>query len=277
MILEKKLELVFYSGSTLLESPCWDAKNNVLYCVSIEHNLIYRFNPKTNELRTYKTDGAVSCVAVTSVGMVFEAEKSGVYRLNPDTGEREFVAHCAYGEDFRYNDGKFDPVGRLLIGTKGDSRDYEGEASLYALRNGKLAPIISGATISNGLAWSPDGGTMYYIDTPTGKVGRYKYDLETGDAKFEKYVIEIIGGGLPDGMCERNGCLWIAEWGGGKVCKWDPKTGEKIREIALPVKNVTSCCLGGKDLDWLYITTAKSEKDDVPYAGGLLRINLGGL
>ena len=111
---------------------------------------------------------------------------------------------------------------------------------------------------------------MYFIDTPTKKVAQYTYDLETGDISFDKHIVEIDGNGWPDGMCvDIDGNIWVAEWEGGRVRKWDINTGQAINEIELPCPRVTSCCLGGKNLDELFITTAKSKNNLL--GGGLFK------
>lgn len=272
---ESELELVFYTGATLLEGPCWDAERQLLYCVSIEQQMIYAFNPENGAMTTYETDGPVGCAVIEKDGMLLEAEKDGIFRINPQTGEKTFVLQANPDKRMRYNDGKLDPRGRLLVGTIGLEQDYEGEAALYSCEDGTARPIVTGTTVSNGLGWSLDGSKMYFIDTPTGKVGQYHYDLDTGDATFEKYVVEIPDEGFPDGMCvDTDGMIWVAQYAGQKVCKWEPETGEKLREITLPVKNVTSCCIGGENLDYLYITTAQDEETEEALAGGLFRIKI---
>ena len=116
-------------------------------------------------------------------------------------------------------------------------------------------------------------GRRYLLCHSAGFV--YAYDPETGEAIFEKYVIEITDGSNPDGMCvDMEGMIWVAQYGGEKVCRWDPESGGKLEEIRMPVKNVTSCCLGGKNLEYLYITTAKDGETQEALAGGLFRVKL---
>ncbi|MFZ2683150.1 MAG: SMP-30/gluconolactonase/LRE family protein, partial [Trichococcus flocculiformis] len=148
--------------------------------------------------------------------------------------------------------------------------------ALYAIeKDGTVRTVLDGLTLANGMGWSPDGKTLYFIDTPTKKVGSYAYDPETGEAIFEKYVIEITDGSNPDGMCvDMEGMIWVAQYGGEKVCRWDPESGGKLEEIRMPVKNVTSCCLGGENLEYLYITTAKDGETQEALAGGLFRVKL---
>ena len=272
----RKPELVFYAGSTLLEGPHWDAQNNLIYCVSIEDNMIYAIDPESGEVGTYLTEGPVGCAVLDQKGMILEAEKSGIFRIDPRTKEKQLVAKAHDDDRIRYNDGKLDPKGRLLVGTMGYDKTYEGESALYAIeKDGTVRTVLDGLTLANGMGWSPDGKTLYFIDTPTKKVGSYAYDPETGEAIFEKYVIEITDGSNPDGMCvDMEGMIWVAQYGGEKVCRWDPESGGKLEEIRMPVKNVTSCCLGGENLEYLYITTAKDGETQEALAGGLFRVKL---
>ena len=266
-------ELVFYSGSTLLEGPCWDAQESVIYCVSIEQCLIYRINPETGEVQSFRTDSSVGCVVIEASGMLLSAEKGGIYRINPKTGERVFLVQLEVNPRMRYNDGRLDPCGRFLVGTKGDEEDQPGRGRLFSYDGKNARTLVAGTTISNGIGFSQAGDFLYFIDTPTKKVGRYKYTLETGEAVFDRYVVEVQGTGWPDGMCvDVDDMIWVAEWGGGRVCKWNSETGEKLREITLPCSNTSSCCLGGDDLRYLYVTTAKVAGVDESLAGGLFRI-----
>lgn len=273
---ERKVELVFYTGSSLLEGPHWDKKNQLLYMVSIEDELIYAFNTETEGVTTYPTEGPVGAAVIGLDGMIWSAEQAGIFRTNPQTKEKQFLVQANEDERMRYNDGKLDPKGRFLIGTMGLEDTYEGEAALYAVeQDGTVRTVVDDLTLSNGLAWTEDGKTMYLIDTPTGKVGQYAYDVEKGTATFEKDVVEITDGGGPDGMCiDAAGNIWVAQYGGQKVSKWNPATGEKLDEVVIPVKNATSCCIGGKDMDYLYITTAQDGEVEEETAGGLFRVKL---
>ena len=268
-------ELVFYGGSSLLEGPCWDALEKVIYCVSIEQCLIYRINPETSEVQSYRTNGAVGCVVVEQSGILLSAEKGGIYRINPKTGERSFLTQLEDSPAMRYNDGKLDPCGRFLVGTKGYKEDLPGQGRLFSYDGEQAQTLVSGTTISNGMGFSKAGDMLYFIDTPSRKVGRYHYNLKTGEAIFDRYVVEVKWGAWPDGMCvDSDDMIWVAEWGGGRVCQWNPGTGEKLREIRLPVSNVSSCCLGGDDVVYLYVTTAKAEELEEPLAGGLFRVRI---
>lgn len=270
-----KPELVFYAGASLLEGPCWDKENQVLYCVSIEQSLIYCINPSSGEVSSYLTAGPVGCAVCKGNNVLWSAEKEGVFEIDVKSGNRTFLVQPESDSAIRYNDGKLDSKGRFLFGTMGYNQEKRGMGRVYSYDGENYKVIIEGTTISNGIAFSIDSSYLYFIDTPSKKVARYHYNVETGDAKFDKNIIEFTEAGYPDGMCtDLDGMLWIAEWGGGKVCKWDPETGEKLEEIKMPCKNVTSCCLGGEDLEFLFVTTAQSEKSEDELAGGLFKIQI---
>jgi len=267
-------ELIFYLKSTLLEGPHWDSKEQVLYCVSIEQNIIYKINPNTGEIKSFNTNGNVGCAVSTKDNKLISAEKMGVYETDLHSGDKKLIDHFEPNKSMRYNDGKLDPIGRFIVGTKSENEFEFGKAKLFSYYNGKYKVILDNLTLSNGIGFSNNGDKMYFIDTPTKKVAQYKYDLNTGNVLFEKYIIEIDGIGLPDGMCvDLDGNIWVAEWGGGRVRKWDINNGNVLDEILLPCSLVTSCCLGGNDLKDLFITTAKNDKNDI-FGGALFRKKL---
>lgn len=150
----------------------------------------------------------------------------------------------------------------------------EGIGSVYSYHKYQVKTIIENITISNRLAFSHDNKWLYFIDTPTKKVAKYAYNLNSGDVEFIEFVIEFKGKSSSDGMCiDKDGMLWIAEWGGSCISKWNPLTGKKLDAIKLPCTNVTSCCFDNNDN--LYISTAKDENsmDDI-YGGGLYNVEL---
>ena len=128
----------------------------------------------------------------------------------------------------RFNDGKCDPAGRFLAGTMDDA-EKEASGSLYSYSpDGTLKTLLTGLRISNGLTWSPDHQTFYHIDTPTRQVTAFDYDLATGNLANPRPVISIPPElGWPDGMTsDAEGMLWVAMWGGAKLTRWNPATGQ---------------------------------------------------
>ena len=186
----------------------------------------------------------------------------------------------------RFNDGKCDCSGRFWAGTMSKKLDSgygdSGPAgSVYCLEPDlRISRKIENVTISNGLGWSPDNGTLYYIDSPTKTVAAYDFDRRNGGISRKRVVVELPDGfvGMPDGMCvDAEGMLWIALWGGAGVTRWDPATGGLLQKLAVPALNVTSCVFGGTKLDELFITTARLGTDTqaYPLAGGLFRVKPG--
>ena len=117
---------------------------------------------------------------------------------------------------------------------------------------------------------------MYYSDTPTMEIKEYDYNNKTGEIRFNRVAVKIPRGiGAPDGMTiDSEGKLWVAQWGGYCIARWDPLTGKLLAKINVPSSNVTSCAFGGPNLDILYITTAatgvrSSDLEKYPQSGNL--------
>lgn len=265
--------LVFHSDSELLEGPVFDQSNDLLYFVSILDCLVYCYDTKTKEIHGVKLDSPVSCVYLLDRKKILAASKNGFFKIDFNELKKEFIFQIDIGNLVRYNDGIQDPLGRLIIGTMGYPDVIENIGKVYSYYNRQEKVIIDKTTISNGLAFSRDNRFLYFIDTPTKKVAKYIYDLKSGDVRLDSYVIEFKDKGSPDGMCiDNDGMLWIAEWGGGCVSKWNPFDGKKLEEIKLPCINVTSCCFD--NYSNLYVTTAKSDSKNDIYGGGLFYIEL---
>ena len=263
--------LVFYSGSELLEGPVFDHENNLLYFVSILDFLVYCYNPATKEILSVKLDSPVGCIFLSGNRTVLAASKNGFFEIDFNTLQKQLVFQMNIDSSVRYNDGIKDSVGRNIVGTMGYPEVKEKIGQVLSYHQGQYKTIIENTTISNGLAFSLDDSFLYFIDTPTKKVAKYLYNLGSGEVVFDSYVIEFKGKGSPDGMCiDDEGMLWIAEWGGGCVSKWNPQNGRKLGEQKLPCSNVTSCCFD--NFSNLYVTTAKSESSNDTYGGGLFYI-----
>ena len=274
-----KAKLVFYAGATLMEGPRWSDELNALLCVSIEQERIFLIDEDNQKVKTFKTHGQVGFAVFKGKDKLIYAAYEGVYELDIATGKDSFIFQANTDKTLRYNDGDYDPIGRILLGTTGYKRFAQGVNCLYSANadGSGIKKIIENTSISNGIAFSSDGRYLYFIDTPTKKVGRYIYDINTGSCKFDKYVVEIVGDGVPDGMCiDAEGNIYVAEWGGYCVCKWNPNTGECLKKYSVPVQNVSSCTIGGKDHQTLYITTAFHDDgtESEVTAGGLFKVEL---
>ncbi|WP_242223811.1 SMP-30/gluconolactonase/LRE family protein [Bacillus cereus group sp. BfR-BA-01380] len=269
-----ELELVIDAKATLGEGPCWDSKKQLLYWVDILEKKVHIYNPITNEGKAIFLGQMVGSVVPSESGEMILTLENGFYFLNPDTEELRAICDPeSHLQENRFNDGKCDPAGRFWAGTT-DAVGIDGKGALYCLDTDlTVKKKVEHVSTSNGLAWSPNHKYMYFIDTPTRKVVRFDYDICTGYIENPQDVVVIQKEeGLPDGMTiDEEGMLWIAHWGGSKVSRWNPMNGEQLLSISIPVLNVTSCTFGGRDLNELYITTAKMHSTDAS-AGGVFRI-----
>ena len=255
------MEVLTAHRCLLGEGPIWDARRKSLFRVDILQGEIHEYRPSDGHFHTISVGEYVGAVAPYRDGSLMAALKSGIVLLDPDTGARETVGHPeAHLPGNRYNDGKCDPAGRFWVGSM-SLQEEPGVGSLYMIdHDGSIIRQLEGVTISNGLAWSNDYHTMYYIDTPTFEVAAFDYDLSTGAISNRRVAIRIPESeGYPDGMTiDREGCLWIAHWDGWQVTRWNPDTGRKLKHLPMPVSRVTSCTFGGDTGNDLYITSART-------------------
>lgn len=205
------------------------------------------------------------------------AAGTGFASLDEDGTVTPLTGDLADTATIRMNDGKCDPAGRFWAGTMAYD-ESPGAGALYVF-DGTVRTVLANVTISNGLGWSPDRRTMYYIDTPTGHVDAFDYDPATGGVTGRRHVVRV-GGGHPDGMhVDDEGFLWVALWGGGAVHRYDP-SGRLTATVRLPVTNVSSCCFGGPDRSTLFITTSQQglspeRRAAEPDAGRVFRVDAG--
>jgi sugar lactone lactonase YvrE len=272
-----KVELLYDAKATLGEGPAWDAKTNSLYWVDI---LEKRIHVHADENRLIQLQDYVSCVAPCTDGSLVLTHRFGVWTLKLDSGKlTEISVPSGEPNHNRFNDGKCDPAGRLIAGTM-DMGEREASGSLYSFQaNGSYKKLLGDIRISNGLAWSPDHKTLYYIDTPTREVKAFDYDVTTGEIANPRTALTIPAEfGWPDGMTsDTQGHLWICMWGGAQVTRWDVKQARLLDQIQIPAWNVTSCAFGGKNMDQLYVTSARTGMDEAdlkeyPLTGGLFKV-----
>ena len=260
--------VVLKSGAKLGEGSIWDSREKCLWWVDITEGLVHRFDPTTGENRTREVGQMVGTVVMRETGGLLVAIEKGIATLDFESGRLDMVAQPEADKPTnRFNDGKCDPAGRFWAGTLSlTGEEKAGRLYVYDA-SGRVRAMVSGVTTSNGIVWSHDRTTMYFIDTPTFEVWAYDYDFETGEIANRRTVVEVSRDlGFPDGMTiDAEGMLWIAHWGGWRVNRWDPGTGLRIDSVRIPAKCVTSCAFGGDDLKTLYVTTAggtSGENDD---------------
>ena len=144
------------------------------------------------------------------------------------------------------NDAACDPQGRFWAGTLADDH-HAGGGALYRLdRDGRTELMLDGLTISNGLGWSPDGGTMYLVDSGPRVVHAFAFDGERGTISAGRVLVTVPEEvGAPDGMTvDAAGDLWVAIYGGGRVNRYSPD-GQLRQALTVPAKQSTSCAFAG--------------------------------
>ena len=202
----------------------------------------------------------------------------GIAALDPVSGEVAMLAAVQLPPGIRMNDAKVDPAGRLWF----ETMETDGAPGLGALH--RLGPdlrpltIIDGLAIPNGLDWSLDGRTMYFVESIERTVRSYPFDPDAGELGRPDVLIRLgEDEGMPDGLTvDAEGCLWLAVWDGWAVRRYAPN-GRLLEQIDLPVSQVTCPGFGGPAMDQLFVTTAHEgfaagAMPDQPNAGGLYRV-----
>ena len=256
------------------EGPVW--WRDRLYYVDIHGKKLRSFQPATGAEEEWEAGEELGCVVPRASGGLVVAGDDGISFFDPATGAKTPVCDPeADIADNRFNDGKCDPRGRFWAGTLSKSRT-QGAATLYCLeRDLSISTKFSLVTVSNGLGWTADQQTFYYIDTPRKQVLGFDYEGETGAITNPRPVVDTRQfEGSPDGLAiDEAGRIWVAFCHGGIVRCFDPgQSGAVVAEITLPCVECTAVAFGGPELKDLYITTGVNPKLEEPLAGRLFVI-----
>ena len=255
---------ILHAQAALGEGALWNPETHRLYWVDIEGRALHIFDPVTGQDAQFPTGERVGTVVPQHDGNVLVALQNGIHRLSLATGQLTALASPLANSSLRFNDGKCDPAGRFWVGTF-DLQQRPHAGTLYRFDpDGGLHVMLRGITNSNGIAWSLDQATMYYIDTPTRAVQAFDYDHTTGSIANARIIIRLPeSAGWPDGMTlDADGKLWVALWGGGAVHCYDPGTGALLHVVEVPAPFTSSCAFGGTALETLYVTTARGGLSD---------------
>jgi sugar lactone lactonase YvrE len=272
-------ELAVELDCDLGEGPFWDDAKQELYFVDITNKQIKIFSPSDSSVRTIQFSQEVSAVFLDQNSELTVAARDGVFAASQDGTLKTLLAPIEPEDtSIRTNDAKCDITGRMWVGTM--AFDFTpGVAALFSLDSKGLKEVVPVLTIANGMGWSRDQKSMYFIDSPTGRVDIFDCDLQSGELKNRRPFITFdVTGGIPDGLTtDEDGGIWVAFFGGGEVRRFDP-SGELTHVVTLPVKQVTSCCFGGKDMSELFITTARYAMNSEslarePLAGSLFKLS----
>ncbi len=280
--------------SLLGESPFWHPDEAALYWCDIPGKQLNRYHPAAGAHRTWSIDVEPGCAAPLPGGDLLLAMRDGLFRFSPASSERELLCAPPYeATQERFNDGKADAQGRLWVGTIFEPRT-SAAAALYCFAQGKLERKAGDVTVSNGLAFSPDGRTLYWADTPQHRVMAYDFEPGAGAMSNARVLRQFEPkkagqdlssyGGRPDGAAmDSEGAYWCAMFEGQRLLRIAP-SGQILQELRLPVRCPTMPCFGGADLRTLYVTTSRERRpaDELaaqPLAGCVLhtRVDVPGL
>ena len=275
-----ELEQLTTDPATLGEGPCWHREEQVLYWIDIYGKKLNRFTPDGNQHESWDMPQMIGTVAPRASGGLIVALENGFAFFDPSSGKLDHLDPVDEHPESRFNDGKCDPHGRFWVGSMDNVKEERPMGKLYRIDADRSVNVMDeNITISNGLAWSPDGTKMYYIDSPTKNIFAYDYDGATGAITNKRVAITLNDEqGWPDGMTiDSDGMIWLAHWAGQRVCRWNPDNAEVLDTIPTPAPHTSCCCFGGPELKDLYITTARKGLSDEqlsahPQSGHLFRL-----
>ena len=260
-------QLLLDAKAELAEGPVWDSVHERLLWVNILQGEVHATTPSGDDSIIWCAESPVGCIAPRADGSWIVAERDRLTAVW-DWSRREELVVLPIDDDVRTNDGKLDPLGRMVFGTmQFDGESHRGQ--LFSWDESGLRVLIEPVTISNGLGWNADCTTMYYIDTRTLEVAAFDYSLADGNIGARHVVTTLDEtDGHPDGMCvDSDGSLWVALWGGREVRHFSPD-GHHLESVSVDAQNVSCCTFGGGHM---YITTARIASPEQPGDGALYR------
>ncbi|MER7333564.1 MULTISPECIES: SMP-30/gluconolactonase/LRE family protein [unclassified Micromonospora] len=255
------------------EGPVWCPADQRLRWVDMLAGDVLALDPVTGAVTRRHVAQVVAALRPRAGGGLVAAVERGFALLGDDSVE--LLPELWSDPSIRMNDGGCDPLGRFYCG----SMAYDaapGRAALHRLSpGGTVETVLTGLTVSNGLAWTRDGGTAWYVDSATHRIDAFAFDLATGELRDRRPVVAVPPDvGTPDGLClDVEGGVWVALWDGGAIHRYAPD-GRLTAVVELPVRRPTACAFGGPDHADLYVTTSRQglPADDRSPAGSLFRI-----
>jgi D-xylonolactonase len=274
-----KLECVCPMATQLGEGPVWSSRERAVWFVDIKGRCIHRFEEAARTTRTWQAPQDVGFVVAASGARFICGLKSGLYLFVPEDGSFQLIAAVDSDKPHnRLNDAHVDAAGRLWFGTMDDD-EVSPTGALYRFDAHGLQRCDEGYVITNGPATSPDGQTLYHIDTLQRVI--YAFDLAADGSLSARRVFARVAeiDGYPDGPAvDVEGCVWVALYGGWGVNRYSPQ-GKPLNKLSLPVANCTKPLFGGADLRTLYVTSAwkglaAKQREQQPLAGGLFAVRV---
>ncbi|UVI28323.1 SMP-30/gluconolactonase/LRE family protein [Paenibacillus spongiae] len=267
--------------SQIGEGPCWDDNEGQLLWVDIMKDRIHRLCPETGSVETIDAPKLVSTIIPCASGGWLVSAYHSIFHWTPGKkGFEEVLRLENLPSDVRFNDGKAGPDGAFWVGTM-DMAEVKAKGILYRISpDFQYEEKISGIICSNGLDWSLTHDEMYYIDSHVPRIQAYAFDSKNGTLGEARTAVTLDEkSGLPDGMSiDHKGMIWVAEWGGSRVVRWNPADGSQLSVLEMPVPQPSSCAFGGENYETLYITSAyqgmsDSKRSEHPLAGALFHMS----
>ncbi|HEU4459525.1 MAG TPA: SMP-30/gluconolactonase/LRE family protein [Methylibium sp.] len=281
--LDAEARCVVDARCALGESPVWSADEGALYWADIDGYALHRWRAADGVHDRWPMPAKLGCLALAARGGLLLALGCGLHRLEAPGGALERLIHPGAAHPrHRYNDGKAAPDGSFWVGTMDDHAERLPESGLWRI-DAKLEArrVASGFRTLNGLAWSPDGRTLYFSDSRAATVWCAAHDPDTGAIGERRVFVAMEPAwGKPDGAAvDVEGCYWNAGHGAGRINRFAPD-GRLVGHVELPVTNPTMPCFGGADLRTLYVTSARAGLDAAalartPSAGGVFAFDAG--
>ena len=286
--MSSQAELIIDARNGVGESPVWHAGEQALYWTDIPARKLWRWTAATALVQSWDTPEMLACMAPgPDAGSWIAGMETGVFVLKPQAGEKadgQRIATVVHARDgMRFNDGRCDRQGRFLAGTMlMDMAAGARVGCVYSYqKNSGLVQLLDGFITPNGMAFSPDGRTMYLSDShPSVQlIWAYDYDTRTGTPSNRRVFADMNGlPGRPDGAAvDEDGCYWICGNDAGLIHRFTPQ-GRLDRSLAVPVKKPAMCAFGGAGLDTLFVTSIRpggTDLSDQPLAGGLFALHPG--
>ena len=257
------------------EGPTWDAETGTLLFVDILAPALFRFDPATHRLERFDMPSAIGSFGLMPGGRALVALKHGLHVFDLATGRLDFFCHPEPDmPENRLNDGKVAPDGRFWVGSMSDIAVRRPTAALYRVDpDGTSTKMRDGLTVSNGLAWTPDGRTMFHSDSSQKWVDAFDYDRAAGTiANGRRIRVLENEDGRPDGAaCDAEGYYWSAGVSAGCLNRIAPD-GTIERKLVVPMPAPTMPCFGGPDLKTLYVTSLTTDRTGTKVAGTLVSL-----
>jgi len=256
------------------EGPLWNEADGKFWWTDIAASRLHRMDSRTRHIETIPTPERLGCFAFIAgeEGRILAAFESGVGVFDVTARTVDWITRPELSTGRRFNDGRIDRQGRFWIATMVEDSARAGpqSASLYRFDQRGLSVQEGGVQIGNGLCVSPDGGTLYFADSP--RQAMYAYDLDQAAGTLSRRrLFAKVTEGYPDGAAvDSEGCVWSARWGAGQLVRHAPD-GSVLESLALPVMHPTCVAFGGPDFRLMLVTSARHPPgDDDPAAGAVL-------